>query len=104
VAGVEQLVVDAAIPLHKFQLIANRLSGLLPLDHPLPLQMGAHHVVEVAVGFGAACHGGRGRTAGLLVDDILCGLLNAFYARDVSLALLQTRQSILVPTHPRSGR
>ena len=88
-AGIQELIVDPAVPLHKLELIANRLLGLLPLNVPLLLQVGAHDVVKVTVGFGASGHGGRGRTAGLLVDNLLDDGSNAFCARDVSLALLQ---------------
>jgi len=95
-AGIQELVVHTAVPLHKLQLVADGLLGFLPLNVPLLLQMRPHDIVEVAVRFGASGHGGRRRPTGLLVHDVLYGLGNAFYARDVSLALLQIQQSILV--------
>jgi hypothetical protein len=95
-AGIQELVVNPAVPLHKLQIVADGLLGLFPLNLLLLLQVRAHDIVKVAVRFGPAGHGGRRRSSGLLVDDVLYGLGNAFYARDVSLALLQIQQSILV--------
>lgn len=72
--------------------------ALFLLSLPLFLQMCPHYRVEVTVRLGSSSHGGL-RRAIVLFDGLLYGLGDAFYALDVSLALLQKEQSIL-QTYP----
>jgi hypothetical protein len=87
-AGIEQLFIDTTVPLHKVKLIADIFPRFLPFQVLLFLQMGAHDIVEITIGLGSTGHGGRRRAIDSL-GGFFNGVDNAFYALDVSLALLQ---------------
>lgn len=84
-------------PLNKVQVVGQCLPLSFALELLLLLQMGAHDIVEVAVGLCASGHGGRRRA----IDElglVLWGLDDGFYALDVSGARLQHSESIHVHT------
>lgn len=93
VTGFEKLAIDLIVPLHELQIVADMFLALLLLKLLLFLQVRAHHSVEVAVGFGAARNSRLRRAIGFF-KYLFDGFGYRFYALDVSLALLQTKESI----------
>ena len=100
VAGFQQLVAEAAIPIGKLELGADVLTRLLLLQCPFLPQVCAHDRVEVAVRLGASGHGGRWRAIELSGSVLICRLWDGFYALQVSLTLLQSTIIRSAQTYP----
>ena len=89
----EKLAIYLIVPLDELQIIADMFLAFLLFKLPLFLQVRPHNGVKVTVGFGAARNSCLRRAIGFL-QHLFDGFGYRFYALDVSLALLQTKESI----------